>query len=590
MAAEAPAQVPQRAIDAAETTDVMQVFDALATDGAVKQKEFAVMIQLEAKAVVRKMIMSQVEAMAAAGDEADLPVHQKTIKTMIPVIKRSFDRFDAAHMRTLLEMLFRVMDGNQNGKIEKAEFEEFFKTIGELFMAPDPEKVGDFAFKLVDKNGNGKLSLDEAQTLIDSLVEILGTIIASVADVAESIICAPEAADAIKNEIFMQMKDEGITPGDLVGECSKTEQMLKPGADWYHKKDTDEDLCKAEYDKYTGDDKGEYFLVDTPEKLKGDKKYRSYCMDPNAMLSRDEVEEQLKESGIIDGIKAVFADGSQQGPKAQMVNAIKAGREALGRAESNVGAQFYMKAMEWSQGGVDEATFLCQMVPMMRESQDKEMEKLKAHPAEELKKMFNATSANTPPQAAAMIEQVIEQLVESGELVPAFERGQKRAQEFNAEYARTLFRFLDLDSSGRITTQEIRLLKALMDAMLHLGERAVHEMEAGELKPMEGSVEDNAKELAFAIFDILDKDGDGKMSLNELVFFFQKLMMFILEGMKFGAHAILECVYDELFKAFASIGWKKAGLEEVGKDQIMQGVMMAPMMVPMMMMQMQGGM
>merc|ERR1719198_2324150 len=140
---------------------------------------------------------------------------------------------------------------------------------------------------------------------------------------------------------------------------------------------------------------------------------------------------------------------------------------------------------------------------------------------------------NMPPQATAMVDTVLQQLVDSGEFVPALERGSKRAQEFNAEIARTLFRFLDLDSSGRITSQEVRLLKAVLDALLHLGERAVHDLQSGEVKPMEGSVEDNAKELAFAIFDILDKDGDGKLSLAEMIAFCQKFVLLVLACFKY---------------------------------------------------------
>lgn len=586
MAAEAPAQ----AVAAAESADVFQVFDALANDGAVKPREFALMMQLEAKSLMRNMVMSQLQPLADVDEDANpLPIHTSTLKTILPLVKKSFDKFDAAHMRTMLEMLFRVMDGNQNGKIEKKEFEDFFGKIGELAAAPDPNAIGDFAFKLVDKNGNGKLSLEEAQTLIDSVVEILGTVLAGAADILETIICSPETAAAMRSEMLLQMKEDGVVVGEYSGECDETEKTLKVGPDWYHKKDAGSDLCKEAYDAYTGEDKALYFVVDTVEKIKADKFSWYYMTDPNAAMTREHLADELKENGFFDDVKEMFADGSQTGLKAQIVQMMKLGREALGKVESNVGAQFYMKAMEWSQGGVDEATFLCQVVPLMRESQAKEMEKMREHPMEEFKKQIGTIceANNIPQEMAGMCDGVIQTLVDSGEFIPALERGQVRSQEYNAEIARAFFRFLDLDNSGRITSNEIRLLKALLDALLHLGERATHDLSSGEVKPMEGTVEDNAKELAFAMFDVLDKDGNGKLSIDEMIAFAQKVLLLVLEMMKYNAHALLECVWDEIFKALASIGWKQAGIEEVGKEQLMQTLMMAPMMMAPMMMQMQ---
>jgi len=423
-------------------------------------------------------------------------------------------------------------------------------------------------------------------------VEMAATVVTGAVDVAESVIASPETAAAVRNEILAQASDEGCVVGEYSGTCNETDKDLKVGDDWYHKKDTTDDLCKAAYDAYTGEDKAEYFLVDSVAKIKADKNGKGYCWDPNAVFDRECLTAQLQEEGFFDVITAFFADSSSEGPKGQLVKMIKMVREALAKAESNIGAQFYMRAMEWSQGGVDEASFLCQVVPIMRDSQNQEMEKLKAHPVEKIKEqmamMTQSGSMPVLPEAQSeMANQMIQTLVDSGEFIPALERGQQRGQEYNAEIARAFFQFLDLDDSGRITTQEIRLLKALLNALLHLGERACHDLAEGEVRPMEGSASDNAKELAFAVFDILDKDSDGKLSITELVAFGQKLALLCLHCFKYIIHTQLECVYDEVFKALAAIAWKQQGLEEVGKEQIMQGLMMAPMMFGMMMAQMQ---
>jgi len=288
----------------------------------------------------------------------------------------------------------------------------------------------------------------------------------------------------------------------------------------------------------------------------------------------------LEESGWLEGLAALFADDGSQGPMAQLVNSMKVMRESFAKLESSSGAQFYMKAMEWSQGGVDEATFISQVVPMLRENQKKQMEEMQADPMAMVQKQFDSmrdAGQPVPEPQQQMIGAGVEAM--SADFIPALKRAQERSSEYLPEYARALFRFLDIDGSGLITKKEIQLLKALLDALLHLGERACHDMSSGEPKPMEGDYKDNAKELAFAIFDVLDRDGDKHLSLDEIVAFGQKAAIFSLSMFRTMAHMMIECFLDELCKAFAEFGWKQAGLQEVEKEQFLPMLMMAPMAV-----------
>jgi len=279
-------------------------------------------------------------------------------------------------------------------------------------------------------------------------------------------------------------------------------------------------------------------------------------------------------------VAQIFADDGSQGPKAQLVNAMKTTRESFAQFEASSGAQFYMKAMEWSQGGVDEATFISQVVPMLRENQKKQMEEMQADPMAMVQKQFDSmrdAGQPVPEPQQQMIGAGVEAM--SADFIPALKRAQERSSEYLPEYARALFRFLDIDGSGLITKKEIQLLKALLDALLHLGERACHDMSSGEPKPMEGDYKDNAKELAFAIFDVLDRDGDKHLSLDEIVAFGQKAAIFSLSMLRTMGHMMIECFLDELCKAFAEFGWKQAGLQEVEKEQFLPMLMMAPMAV-----------
>merc|ERR1712139_645076 len=139
---------------------------------------------------------------------------------------------------------------------------------------------------------------------------------------------------------------------------------------------------------------------------------------------------------------------------------------------------------------------------------------------------------------------------------------------------RSVFRFLDLDGSGTITNKEIKLLKALLDAVLHLGERAVTELSEEQMKSIEGTTKENAKTLALTVYDIVDRDGNGKLSLVEFVQFMQKVVVFWLGMVKFLAHTVIECQIDEIAKCKLEQDWKAKNKTEVEKDEFMQMMMM----------------
>jgi len=636
----------------AEQQNPLVVFDALANDGAVRPKEFAIIVQLQASAALKAAAFGMLEK--APINPAVKPEITAAVK---PAIKRGVERLDVSHMRTLLEMLFRVIDGNKNGKIEREEFESFFNKV--MGLAVDPALAMDFAFSMVDKNGNGKLSLDEAQEVIDAVMELASTLVASFADVADTIVNDPDFKEAAIHTLKGAMlAPSGAKEGDCLGGCDGCGKQLPLSPDWFHKVGGSYDYCKECLDKYEGEDKAQFVVIDTREKLGTDA--GKYGVDFSNLVSRDDLASRLEQSGAMDTMAKVFADDGSKGPKQQLVNSLKLVREAFAKSESNVGGQFYMKAMEWSQGGVDEATFVCQVVPLLRENQKAEMEKMQADPMGMVQQQLEAMShmgSPVPEEHKAMIGQGVQ--AASSEVLPALKRGVDRGSEYLPEYARALFRFLDIDGSGFITKKEIQLLKALLDALLHLGERACHDMSVAEVwkvgdqavfiddeaevkrrfdasvyvwndgmkgmlgktfpvlsvsvadgqgivglpspdgsqggewlfpdtllvkstlkevcKPMEGDYKDNAKELAFAIFDVLDRDGDKHLSLEEIVTFGQKLATFGLSMTRTMAHMTIECMLDELFKAMAAFGWKAKGLEEVEKEQFLPMIMMVPM-------------
>jgi Ca2+-binding EF-hand superfamily protein len=486
----------------------LAVFDALATNGALKPKEFAVVMQMEIVQNLKKFLAmgEQIAKMGA------LPIPPPMVDEVMPLLTRAINKMDTSHLRKFLELLFKVLDGNKNGQIERDEF----KAIWDIGSSMDPARIADLLFRMVDLNDNGKISCDEAQTLLTCIAEIVSTVVASVADILDTVARSPEVTKiVVKTAQQMGVVPEGVP-----------------------------------------------------------------------ITTRATVEEQV--TAMAPMIKAQMEATPSEQTK-QMVDLVKMMRDSMARFEENVGARFYMAAMEFSQGGVDEPTFIAKVVPIVLQNQKDELAK---HGNDPLKLM-----ESYPAMTAALakypepMKKAIQELKNSEELKPALLRGWERSQEYYPEMVRAMFRLLDLDDSGTISTQEITLLRAVMDAMIHLGQRAVADPnDPGQM--LEGSFEDNMKALALAGFDAIDRNGDGELNLEELVKFGQKYISFILEVMVGYSHLMIECVFDEVGKVLVSHGFKNGGIEEMEKEQIMGMVQMVPMLAmqaPMMLAQMQAG-
>merc|ERR1711865_726708 len=131
------------------------------------------------------------------------------------------------------------------------------------------------------------------------------------------------------------------------------------------------------------------------------------------------------------------------------------------------------------------------------------------------------------------------------------EEMKKKMVEYAPDMCRNIFRLLDLDKSGRISTRELTVLKALMDGFLRLGtstiigspaEKALTEGDEKQLEVMypdlfkEGGEKPTAAEeataLLMAIFDAIDRDGDCSLQQDEIVAFVTSLMSFLMQHMK----------------------------------------------------------
>lgn len=496
---------PSATTEAAESSEAekqyLAVFDALASNGALRPKEFAIVMQMEIVQNLKKGLAMGEQMVRMAS-----PLPPTVIDDLMPILTRAIQRMDTSHLRKFLELLFRVLDSNKNNQIERDEF----KAVWDIGSSMDPARISDLLFRMVDVNENGKISCEEAQMLFTCISEIVSTLLASGTDILDSVVRSPEVTNVI---------------------------------------------VKAATEMGVG------------------------TMTP----TREQLAEQV--TAMAPMIKASLEATPSEQTK-QIMDMVQMMRDSMARFEENVGARFYMAAMEFSAGGVDESTFVAKVVPIVLQNVKDELAKHDNDPIK-LMSSYPMKQAKYPEP----MKQALEQLKDSDELRPALLRGWERSQEYYPEFVRAMFRLIDLDDSGTISSQEITLLRAILDAMIHLGQRAVADP-SDPAQRLEGSFEDNMKALALAMFDAIDRNGDGQLSLEELVKFGQKYVSFILEIMHGYSHMMIECMFDEVGKAIVSFGFKKSAIEEVDKEQIMGMVQMAPMLAmqaPMILAQMQAG-
>jgi len=160
----------------------------------------------------------------------------------------------------------------------------------------------------------------------------------------------------------------------------------------------------------------------------------------------------------------------------------------------------------------------------------------------------------------------------------------KNSAQYAPDLCRNIFQLLDLDKSGRITHRELNVLKALMDGFLRIGTSTLKDTESlseadkAELKKMypdlfvvEGAegptLVEEVTALLLAIFDVVDRDGDGSLQQDEIVDFITGLISFIMQHMRIMSNVMVDTMVS-MEKEMLKLLWTKLGLTEVTKKQV----------------------
>merc|ERR1719443_181000 len=131
----------------------------------------------------------------AATSNPNAPPFGKWGPQLSPALSRAVASFDVGRgLGKILDLIFDLIDSHRTGMVERHDVKLFFDDLGTI-MNEGPQGlplVMELFFRIVDKNADGKLSLEEAQGLTTYLMEMLACLFTSVVDIVESTLSSQE--------------------------------------------------------------------------------------------------------------------------------------------------------------------------------------------------------------------------------------------------------------------------------------------------------------------------------------------------------------------------------------------------------------
>ncbi len=109
--------------------------------------------------------------------------------------------------------LFRCIDTNNDGDMSKEEWE----ALVEVLKAPQPEKVMDFTFTIMDKDGSKTLEVDEVSAFITKILKIVLEVARSAVHIFGRIVIQ-SSQQIVSDQLFEQLdrdKDGCVTPDEM---------------------------------------------------------------------------------------------------------------------------------------------------------------------------------------------------------------------------------------------------------------------------------------------------------------------------------------------------------------------------------------
>jgi len=446
---------------------------------------------------------------------------------LLPALERAVSQFDMSGLTLILSLIHETMDQNRDGTLDRKEVKAFWDLMGgafcSLFMGEGQIDPADIAWALIDQNGDGKVSLDEVTGLVEKIFKIFGALFRSVVETVS----------------FVMTSAEARTVGVQLLAMSPVMQM-----------DENQD----------------------------------------GVISRAEFKQFMENAGVATMAGQMLSQvGVMSSSNCEFSNSIKEMRASLAAGEEGIRSQLMLKAADWFNSGVDEVTFIAQVSPLLKKSISQPVDQAKIVKSiqtfQQQLKQFSGMNLNVDTQK---MDAIAGDFSSNPEIMAINQKVQESVSKNSAQYApdlcRNIFQLLDLDKSGRITHRELNVLKALMDGFLRIGTSTLKDTESlseadkAELKKMypdlfvvEGAegptLVEEVTALLLAIFDVVDRDGDGSLQQDEIVDFITGLISFIMQHMRIMSNVMVDTMVS-MEKEMLKLLWTKLGLTEVSKKQV----------------------
>jgi Ca2+-binding EF-hand superfamily protein len=507
----------------------LQLFDMIAPDGKIGKEEFVSISQ----SMIQPLLFQAVQILGSVQGPCG-PFGPD----LRPAFERSLCGFDLAGVKLCLGLVHETIDSDRNGTLERKEVEGFWQLFASTQQGASPDQIADIVWLLFDRDGNGTISLEEVAGLVEKVFQMVGALATAAILVGDNILRSPEVEAA------------GV-------------KLLRASPLMAADTNKDDVISREEF---------KAFMEQTQMPL------MMQALAQQAMIA-----------------------GSQQPGLFKMVKDI---RSSMAEGEKGFFTKLCLKAKEWKDGGIDEVTFMQSVIPLMKEAMAKPPDEAKIQAAMQAYQQTQVEAAGLGEAAATQLK-----MQQNFQNSPEIKEIQKKVQLIAIEkvqahipdMCRNLFQLLDLDKSGTISRRELNMLKALMDGFLRLGtstliqtggaQQAMLKEDEQMLKELypdlfkEGgasgppTAEQEACALLLAIFDVMDRNGDGSLQLEEIVQFQVSFASFFANQMKIMVSTMVatSCAMErEMLKLL----WQKLEITDVSKEQVPQ-VTQALMMLAM---------
>jgi len=443
-----------------------------------------------------------------------------------------------------LEKAGQFVDNNNAGGTLPAR-EEMVSALAVAIKAIDrldlhSTKILDRMFVFLDKDSSGSLEFDELQAFVGEIMANPQAAIDPFRFIGGpgSDKVTVDQIVTIFDDVFMFTADLMIQSVDLIEEVLTSNDVLRAA-------ELDEPL----WQKFFG-------LTGGNGKISKDQ-FKQFI----AQAPWEQISEQFK-SSINNPAQAAMWDHTLK-ECMECRDVVCAGISETGSAKEGLA-----RAYAWIHKGVDETTFMSNVLPSLRKFVQSTATPEKM--AEEIKVSVATTFADLKNQPEEVLQAqlgpaiAILEMLDSKVQEPGFLEGILSAPPVNQvitaffkAYDEKLpiilhhcFRFCDINSDGGVSESELKVLFALKDSIASgkLDEAAVH------------------------IFEVIDKDGNGEVTPAELLSFFSKMIHFMTSIQRVYISLFFENLFPEVIKAALPAVAAAAGIAEVTKEQL-PGVM-----------------